>query len=202
MTKNKKIAVIVCAIIVIATAIIVPVTVHKIHKSAVEPLTSGVIENTSEDSEVVSLTRRETTTAVPETTEAPSATEAPVTTAPETTKKQNQSVTTTKPNTTKSYTTQPAPTQSPAPATTAPQNTYGLPAAIANSNTVYSNAEKKACWDEDIQNATGVCGYCESCGKPRGNGTHGTCMRFIMHGGNCPLCGKYVEVKTCHSCVY
>ncbi len=199
MTKNKKIAVIVCAIIVIATAIIVPVTVHNIKKGEVEPSTSAIVEGTSENSEAVSLTRRETTTAVPETTEAPSTTEAPATTAPEaTTRKQNQqSVTTTKQSTTRTYTTQPAPTQ---PPTTA-QNTYGLPAALANSNTSYGNDLKKASFDEDVQNATGILGYCERCGKPCGNGTHGTCYDR-RHDGQCPLCGAYVKAHTCHSCVY
>jgi cytoskeletal protein RodZ len=206
MTQKKKIAIIVCAIIVLATAIIVPVTVHKIHKSAVEPSTSGVVENTSENSEVVSLTRRETTTTEQETTEAPSTTEAPVTTAPETTtKKQNQSVTTTKPSTTKTYTTQPAPTQPPAPATTAPQgitNTYGLPDWIVNAARTQNDLDvAKDYYYEDAQFASGQAksSICERCGKKDGYGSHGTCFKTMQSGGYCPFCHAYVAYGECHS---
>lgn len=41
--------------------------------------------------------------------------------------------------------------------------------------------------------------YCQTCGKPAGDGTNGTCTWFV-HGCNCPLCGTYVEGNTCHSC--
>ena len=41
--------------------------------------------------------------------------------------------------------------------------------------------------------------YCQHCHKPCGDGTNGTCVRFV-HACHCPICGKWVEAFTCHSC--
>ena len=40
---------------------------------------------------------------------------------------------------------------------------------------------------------------CQDCGKPTGDGTNGTCARFV-NAANCPNCGEYVPAWTCHSC--
>lgn len=41
--------------------------------------------------------------------------------------------------------------------------------------------------------------YCQHCHKPCGDGTNGTCVRFV-NACHCPICGKWVEAFTCHSC--
>ena len=41
---------------------------------------------------------------------------------------------------------------------------------------------------------------CSDCGKVLGDGTNGTCLRYLMNGHDCPNCGKYVPAQTCHSC--
>lgn len=41
--------------------------------------------------------------------------------------------------------------------------------------------------------------YCQKCGKKCGDGTNGTCVEFINACG-CPICGKHVEGRTCHTC--
>ena len=41
---------------------------------------------------------------------------------------------------------------------------------------------------------------CSVCGKKSGNGTNGTCLRFINYGDYCPNCGVWVDVNTCHTC--
>ena len=40
--------------------------------------------------------------------------------------------------------------------------------------------------------------YCQTCGKPTGDGSHGTCVQFVT-ACNCPDCGKWVEAWTCHT---
>ena len=40
--------------------------------------------------------------------------------------------------------------------------------------------------------------YCQTCGKPLGDGYNGTCCHFIR-SKNCPDCGKWVEAFACHS---
>ncbi len=41
--------------------------------------------------------------------------------------------------------------------------------------------------------------YCQTCGKKCGDGTGGSCVQFV-EACNCPLCGEFVEARTCHSC--
>lgn len=41
--------------------------------------------------------------------------------------------------------------------------------------------------------------YCQICGKKCGDGTNGTCVRFVT-SCYCPNCGEYVEAGTCHTC--
>lgn len=41
--------------------------------------------------------------------------------------------------------------------------------------------------------------YCQYCHKPCGDGTNGSCVRFV-NACYCPICGKWVEAWTCHSC--
>lgn len=41
--------------------------------------------------------------------------------------------------------------------------------------------------------------YCQKCGKKTGDGSGGTCVEFI-NASNCPLCGEYVEARSCHTC--
>lgn len=41
--------------------------------------------------------------------------------------------------------------------------------------------------------------YCQVCHKPCGDGAGGSCVRFV-NACHCPLCGKWVEAWTCHSC--
>lgn len=40
--------------------------------------------------------------------------------------------------------------------------------------------------------------YCEYCGKKMGDGSNGTCVRFLCEC-DCPDCGKHVKANTCHS---
>ncbi len=40
--------------------------------------------------------------------------------------------------------------------------------------------------------------YCQSCGRPLGDGSHGTCVQFV-NACNCPDCGEWVEAWTCHN---
>ena len=40
--------------------------------------------------------------------------------------------------------------------------------------------------------------YCEYCGKEVGLGDNGTCVRFTVDT-KCPICGKKVPAKTCHT---
>ncbi len=43
---------------------------------------------------------------------------------------------------------------------------------------------------------------CEHCGKVRGDGTNGTCIRYSLADGDmtCPNCGKAIPKHTCHTC--
>lgn len=41
--------------------------------------------------------------------------------------------------------------------------------------------------------------YCSRCGKPKGDGTDGTCKRWLKDT-TCPLCGTEVAELECHSC--
>lgn len=41
--------------------------------------------------------------------------------------------------------------------------------------------------------------YCQDCGKKTGDGTNGTCVRFI-NACKCPECGADVPSRTCHTC--
>ena len=41
---------------------------------------------------------------------------------------------------------------------------------------------------------------CSDCGKVLGDGTNGTCLRYLMNGHDCHNCGEYVPARTCHSC--
>lgn len=41
--------------------------------------------------------------------------------------------------------------------------------------------------------------YCQECGKHCGDGSNGTCVQFV-ESCNCPNCGEWVEVNTCHTC--
>ena len=41
--------------------------------------------------------------------------------------------------------------------------------------------------------------YCDECGKEQGDGTDGTCMRW-MKDKTCPNCGTEVPKHTCHTC--
>lgn len=40
---------------------------------------------------------------------------------------------------------------------------------------------------------------CEHCGKPGGDGTDGTCARYL-HDVTCPNCGEHVKAGECHYC--
>ena len=43
---------------------------------------------------------------------------------------------------------------------------------------------------------------CEHCGKVRGDGLNGTCIRYSLADGDmtCPNCGKAIPKHTCHTC--
>lgn len=43
---------------------------------------------------------------------------------------------------------------------------------------------------------------CEHCGRVRGDGTNGTCIRYSLADGDmtCPNCGKTIPKHTCHTC--
>ena len=43
---------------------------------------------------------------------------------------------------------------------------------------------------------------CEHCGKVRGDGTNGTCIRYSLADGDmtCPNCDKAIPKHTCHTC--
>lgn len=53
----------------------------------------------------------------------------------------------------------------------------------------------------DIKEET-VTDKCEHCGKVRGDGTNGTCIRYSLADGDmtCPNCGKAIPKHTCHTC--
>lgn len=43
--------------------------------------------------------------------------------------------------------------------------------------------------------------HCVHCGKVEGDGSDGTCLRYIgSNGHNCDHCGVFVAPKTCHTC--
>ena len=43
---------------------------------------------------------------------------------------------------------------------------------------------------------------CEHCGKVRGDGLNGTCIRYSLADGDmtCPNCGRNIPKHTCHTC--
>lgn len=41
---------------------------------------------------------------------------------------------------------------------------------------------------------------CSHCGKVMGDGTNGTCVRWMMGDMTCPVCGEFVPANTCHTC--
>lgn len=43
---------------------------------------------------------------------------------------------------------------------------------------------------------------CEHCGRVRGDGTNGTCIRYSLADGDmtCPNCGRNIPKHTCHTC--
>ena len=43
-------------------------------------------------------------------------------------------------------------------------------------------------------------GTCHHCGKIAGDGTKGTCVRWMMSDQVCPNCKTEVSVNTCHTC--
>lgn len=59
-----------------------------------------------------------------------------------------------------------------------------------------------ACYDltkcESYSAKQDPCEYCQECGKKIGDGSGSTCVRFTVDM-NCPVCGKRVAAKTCHS---
>ena len=42
--------------------------------------------------------------------------------------------------------------------------------------------------------------HCDHCGKLGGDGTNGTCVRWVLGDVDCPVCGEHVEAHTCHTC--
>lgn len=170
-----------------------------------------------EDSTVAATT--EVTTTEPTTVEAETTTEAAVTTtkAPVTTTKAPVTTTKTPVTTTK------------ASSNNTPVNTEQgtLPAGLADcsADSSYSYETKLASYNEDAKivaaydkiKREGIkpTGYdpiyyevgetlvviCSRCGKPEGNGTHGTCTS-LFNDGYCPTCGAWVKGNTCHTCKY
>ena len=59
-----------------------------------------------------------------------------------------------------------------------------------------------ACYDptkcESYSAKNDPCETCQECGKKVGDGSKGTCVRFNVDM-KCPVCGKTVKAKTCHS---
>lgn len=41
---------------------------------------------------------------------------------------------------------------------------------------------------------------CSYCGKAKGRGQNGTCIRWLMGDAVCPNCGEHVKSHTCHTC--
>ncbi len=196
--RNKFIAIVATCVVVIAVAVIVPICVHN-SNVAKEPDASNTTEQGTAGEIVLTTspayelttesTTVEETTAEP-TTAKPAATQS-VTKAKSTTKPANN-------NSGTKSTTKPKPTESDAEAAARAK----LPAALANSNTGCPTEGKVAFFEEDINNAANApAGYCETCGKPLGNGTHGTCYHRA-HDGACPLCGAQCIAHSCHSCKY
>ena len=60
--------------------------------------------------------------------------------------------------------------------------------------TKYTRSE---CPEYDIKNDPVF--YCQDCGKKTGDGSNGTCARFIS-AADCPNCGEYVLSRVCHTC--
>ncbi len=196
--RNKFIAIVATCVVVIAVAVIVPVCVHNANV-AKEPDAS----NTTEQGTIgeIVLTTSPAYELTTESTTAEETTAEPTTAKPAATQSVTKAKSTTKPannNSGTKSTTKPKPTESDAEAAARAK----LPAALANSNTGETAANKVYSFEEDVKNAANApCGYCETCGKPCGHGTHGTCYQRVTDG-NCPLCGVYVKAHECHSCVY
>lgn len=59
-----------------------------------------------------------------------------------------------------------------------------------------------ACYDptkcESYSTQNDPCYTCQECGKTVGDGSNSTCVRFNVDT-KCPVCGKTVKAKTCHS---
>lgn len=59
-----------------------------------------------------------------------------------------------------------------------------------------------ACYDptkcESYSAKQDPCEYCQECGKKIGDGSGSTCVRFTVDM-NCPVCGKKVAARTCHT---
>ncbi len=61
-------------------------------------------------------------------------------------------------------------------------------------NTLYTPSK---CSDYDKK--TDPVHYCQTCGKPAGNGRNGTCV-FYVADTSCSECGEEVKAWTCHTC--
>lgn len=196
--RNKFIAIVATCVVVIAVAVIVPVCVHNANVAKETDVPDTTEQGTVGEIVLTTSPAYELTT---EATTAEETTAEPITAKPATTQSVTKAKSTTKPasgNSDTKSTTKPRSTESDAEAAARAK----LPAAIANSNTGDTAANKLAIFEEDARIAKShELGYCKTCGKPCGYGTHGTCSD-LMSDGPCPLCGVQCIAHSCHSCKY
>lgn len=68
---------------------------------------------------------------------------------------------------------------------------------VVNPNTLFTEIDHTQCPEYDIHKDSSE--YCQTCGKPKGSGDAEKCIQYIQ-SAYCPICGEWVEGRTCHSC--
>lgn len=143
-------------------------------------------------------------TSVPESTE-PETTEPAPTAPPTTVPVESEPATTTPPTTTPTpenpndIVPTEAPVEAP-PVNDVPTETYREPIIIDNGDGTITIDLSGTRYENFLGPTMTIKKNCDHCGKEKGDGTNGTCMRFVMYGEDCPHCGEYVPARTCHTC--
>ena len=195
--KTQFISIATACVVIIALAIAIPVGIH----NSKVPSTPVESESSSQNNEFeISLTanvQAEITTEA----ETEAETEAQ-TQATQPAQKPTQSVT--KAQKPVQSATKPAAKTSPNPNLTASEYQQllnaGMPESLAKKSTAIV---AKTAWKADTERVNDTQhGYCQTCGKIQGEGTHGTCGKSSSTDYTCSCCGVYVPRGACHTCVY
>ena len=209
LTTDKKfkthfISIATACVVIIALAIAIPVGIH----NSKVPATPVESESSAQNNECeISLTanvQAETTTEAqtePETEAQTQATQPAPKPTQSVTKAQKPAQSATKPA---QSATKPAAKASPNPNLTASEYQQllnaGMPESLAKKST---NITAVSSWKGDIQRVNDTQhGYCQTCGKIQGSGTHGTCRRSSTGDATCSCCGTFIPKGTCHTCSY